>query len=365
MTHADAQRAIYIDFECRKGGKGQKPHPALLGVLIGEDEDRLEQLIVDERLKAASVARRERTAFVPLQDAVETLVGLAASGGTRIIGWSFFDRDRMIDARPDLEAEITARYINAIQIARPWRQRLYPWFTIEREDQFAPRHTLDKYARLAEYRAAKALDGAAPAKWIQHVLDQLEAKQGRYRQTTKQTKRDWDRLLDYNRHDLLALRHIVLRATRETEAWSAYKKTRFCVDDGPRRICFMAGSANKKLDALLERHDAKSWAFITAWNPGSIELPREQNEARQAQLRRAVAGYEVLSGEGIGEDPRWTPEESLLILNVSRGKAISLGRRFGQLAIVVGRRGEKSELRAISHDGRPYRGVQSRDPHRA
>ena len=348
MTHADAQRSIYIDFECLKGGKGQKPHPALLGVLIGQDEDRLEQLIVDERLQPAHVARRERTRFVPLSDAVETLVRTAISSGTRIVGWSFFDRDRMIDARPDLEADINACYVNAIQIARPWRQRLYPWFTIEREDQFAPRHTLDKYARLAEYRGAKALDGATPAKWIQHVLDQLEAKDGRYRATTKATKRDWDRLLRYNRHDLVALRHIALRATRENEAWSAYKKTRFCVDDGPRRICFMAGSANKKLDALLERHGAKGWAFITAWNPGSIELTRQENETRQTQLRRAVAEYKVLTGEGVGEDPRWMPEESLLILNISRGKAMSLGRRFGQLAIVVGRRGEKSELLAIS-----------------
>src|SRR5688572_8226663 len=139
MTHADAKQAIYIDFECLKGGKSQKPHPALLGVLIGEDEHRLEQLIVDGRLKPAHVARRDRTRFVPLADAVETVVRMAASTGTKIIGWSFFDRDRMIDARPGLEAEITACYVNAIQIARPWRQKIHPGFKIEREDHFAPK----------------------------------------------------------------------------------------------------------------------------------------------------------------------------------------------------------------------------------
>lgn len=48
--------------------------------------------------------------------------------------------------------------------------------------------------------------------------------------------------------------------------------------------------------------------------------------------------------EGIGEGASWPPERSLLILNISRGKAISLGQRFGQLAIVVGRRGEASRL---------------------
>jgi hypothetical protein len=344
MTNIEAQHTIYVDFECLKGSRGQRPHPMLLGILIGVDGECLEQIILDERLHPLHAARRERTRFAQLTESIETLVRMATSGGLKLAGWSFFDRDRMIDARPDLEGDINACYVNAIQIARPWRQRIYPAFKIEREDQFAAKHTLDKYARLAGYPDAPALQGAEPARWIRHLLDQLEAKQGRYRSTTPETRRDWRRLLDYNRHDLLALRHIVLKATRETEAWRAYEKTRFCVDDGPRRVCFMAGSANKKLDALLERHRAKSWAFITAWNPGSIELTREENAARQAELRNAVAAYTVLRGEGIGEDPGWTPEESLLILNISRGKAVSLGRRFGQLAIVVGRRGEKSEL---------------------
>ena len=220
---------------------------------------------------------------------------------------------------------------------------IYPGFHIARDDDFAPKHTLDKYARLARYPHAKALVGATPAKWIRRVLQQLQSRGGRW-QLTKQAKRDWDHLLEYNRHDLLALRHIVLRATRETEAWRAYEKTRFCVDDGPRRICFMAGSQNRKLEALLARHNARSWAFITAWNPRSDERSREQNDAQQAELRQAVSAYEVLPGEGVGQDPSWTPEESLLILNISRRKAQTLGRRFGQLAIVVGRRGEKSEL---------------------
>ena len=43
------------------------------------------------------------------------------------------------------------------------------------------------------------------------------------------------------------------------------------------------------------------------------------------------------------------PEQSLLILDISRGKAISLGQRFGQLAIVVGRRGQASALVPAAH----------------
>jgi hypothetical protein len=280
---------------------------------------------------------------------VEEIVTRAVSDDRRIVGWSNFDRDRMAEARPDLRDEIHARYVNALQIARPWRQKVHPGFEVERADPFAPKHTLDKYARLAEYKDAWALEDAAPATWIRRTVRQLEANEGRYRRITPEAKRDWHRLLAYNRHDLLALRHIVLAATRESTLWRAYERTRFCVQDGPKRICFMAGSPNRRLDALLARHGATRWAFITAWNPGSRPLSNAENARRHAELRAAVhyAGLEALDGEGVGEDPSlppWPSEQSLLILNISRGKAISLGRRFDQLAIVVGRRGQASTL---------------------
>ena len=52
----------------------------------------------------------------------------------------------------------------------------------------------------------------------------------------------------------------------------------------------------------------------------------------------------MLTGEGVGEDPKWQPEESALILGISRGEAVKLGRRFGQLAIVAGRCGRSARL---------------------
>lgn len=345
MTFAEAQRAIYIDFECLKGRPPKPPHPALLGVLVGSEGESFGQIITDERLAPAKVAsKRCRIATAPA--AVDALVRQAKAGNRKLAGWSFFDRDRLIDACPDLEADIKALYVNALHVARPWRQTFHPGFPIEREDAFAPKHTLDKYATLAGYEGAAAFRKATPAKWIKHTLDQLQAAKGRYRRTTDQTKRDWHKLLAYNRHDCLALRHIVLRASREMECWRAYEKTRFCVDDGARRLCFMAGSRSAKLDALLHRHKAARWGFLTAWNPASVELSRAENDARQGDLRRRLEseGYKWLPGEGVGDDPAWQPEESLLVLGISRGKAVALGREFGQLAVVVGRRGEPACL---------------------
>ncbi len=355
LTHDEAQRAVYVDFECLKT---KPPHPALLGVLIDAADDHVDQLIIDARLAPARVAKRERTLVADPADAVDAIVNLARVDDRRIVGWSLFDRARMIEIRPDLKADVETLYANALPVARAWRQAVHPSVKIEPADPYAAKHTLDKYAVLARYPHAHKLMNAKPADWIRHALDQLGATGGRYSKTTKQTKRDWHRLLDYNRHDLLAVRHIALKATHELEAWRAYEKTRFCVDDGPRRICFKAGSRSDKLEALLARRGATRWAFITASNPHSNPLPPAENARRHADLVQAVAdlGLEALPGEGIGEDPGWTPEKSLLILGISRGKAERLGRRFDQLAIVVGRRGEPSQL--VGTDGVQGSGIR-------
>ena len=353
-THpaAEAARGIYIDFESLRT---DPPHPALLGVLIGAEGEELEQLILDPTLAPAQRARPRQTRVTMLSDAADAILNFALADRRRIVAWSNFDRDRLIEARPDLRAAIEDRYVNALAIARPWRIRVHPSFKIEREDRFAPKHTLDKYALLAGYPQASALAGATPAKWIRRMQQQLTSTGGNYRRTTAEAKRDWHRLLAYNRHDLLALRHIVLKSTRELECWRAYERTRFCVNDGARRICFLAGSRSAALDALLERHNARRWAFITAWNPGSLEAGAGENARRQAELTTEVQslGLRTLPGEGIGADQRWTPEQSLLILDISRGRAERLGRRFGQLAIVFGRRVEKSVLGPTAPTPRP------------
>jgi hypothetical protein len=178
MTFAEAQRAIYIGFECVKRA------PALLGVLRGADGEDPAQIITDDRLAPASVAnRRCKVAAAPV--AAGALIAQTKAEARAIVGWSFFDRDRLIEARPDREVDINTHYVNALQIARPWRKTIYPAFTVEREDEHAPRHTLDKYAALAGYADAGHFRNPAPAKWIRHTLAQLTATNGRYRQTTR------------------------------------------------------------------------------------------------------------------------------------------------------------------------------------
>src|SRR5687767_7862138 len=99
LSSADAAGAVYIDFECLKR---QPPHPVLLGVLLGVDGEDVQQLITDPRLAPARMVKRGRLLLVNLPDAVGELVAMAGADSRRIVGWSFFDRNRLIEARPDL-----------------------------------------------------------------------------------------------------------------------------------------------------------------------------------------------------------------------------------------------------------------------
>ena len=69
-----------------------------------------------------------------------------------------------------------------------------------------------------------------------------------------------------------------------------------------------------------------------------------ENTERDIALKRRVHDLMSFPVLGLGNVGDWTPELSLLVLGISRGKAVALGREFGQAAIVVGKRGERGEL---------------------
>jgi hypothetical protein len=112
------------------------------------------------------------------------------------------------------------------------------------------------------------------------------------------------------------------------------------------RLCLRVGQRCVELDDLLAGHGVTTWAYVTAFNPGSVLLPADENSARQRELERSVAALGLASypGEGIGDDGRWPPEASLLVLGIGRNDAVRLGQEFGQLAVVYGDLGQEAEL---------------------
>lgn len=126
--------------------------------------------------------------------------------------------------------------------------------------------------------------------------------------------------------------------------FDAYRDTTFCADTPAGQLNIRIGQLHPLLDALLDAYGTTSWAYITAWNPRSADTEQRENEANPAALLRDLDGYRVFEGEGVGADGDWPPEPSFLVLGLVEADALTLGRQYGQNAIVVGLRGELARL---------------------
>lgn len=109
------------------------------------------------------------------------------------------------------------------------------------------------------------------------------------------------------------------------------------------------GALHPAFDAELTAAGASCWAFVTAWNPGSRPVDAEQNARAQGQLVRVIAelGLQAWPAEGKADGGGWR-EESLCVLEMDAAVAVAVGRRFGQLAVVVGQRGGAAQLLAVA-----------------
>jgi hypothetical protein len=134
-----------------------------------------------------------------------------------------------------------------------------------------------------------------------------------------------------------------------------YLRTTYRVTEVDPAIDIRVGEPCPALDALLKKHEsgeagdhpstfhvhpspARSWAFITAWNPGSKKLDDAENRRRQEQLEAEVkqGGYVFYRGAGVPDEKGWQAEESMLILGIEPAEATRLGKKYGQVAIVMG-----------------------------
>jgi len=103
------------------------------------------------------------------------------------------------------------------------------------------------------------------------------------------------------------LARLVLGNLNDDSLLAAYQRTRFCADTGQGRIVIRVGEDCPVLDALLRARGYVTWAYITAFNPGSIRLTDEENHARQRELSIIIRklGHPVVPGEGVGDDGVW------------------------------------------------------------
>ena len=114
----------------------------------------------------------------------------------------------------------------------------------------------------------------------------------------------------------------------------------------PGRSTSGSGGPAPDLDALVRRDGGHCWAYLTASSPGGRTLSVAENQRRNRALRRRLedTGATVLPGAGIGDDPGWPPEDSVLAVGLDRSTAAALGADFGQDAVVVGDLDTQAEL---------------------
>lgn len=116
----------------------------------------------------------------------------------------------------------------------------------------------------------------------------------------------------------------------------AYRCTTYRVRLPDGDLDMRIDTVSPRLLALHARHAVQSSAFVTAFNPRSKQLDFSQNERRQAALLGLLEAFGLASypGDGIGDDPTWAPEPSILVLGVTLQQARSLGSTFEQNAVV-------------------------------
>ncbi|MCA0234881.1 MAG: DUF3293 domain-containing protein [Bacteroidetes bacterium] len=105
---------------------------------------------------------------------------------------------------------------------------------------------------------------------------------------------------------------------------------------------------NRQLDDL----GARTYAFITAWNPQSIRQDDWWNRMHNYRLELELHPHCRLlrRGLGIGQDTDWPAEESFLALDIPLEKAVDIARMFGQYAIVGWEKGGEPVLIVLSRE---------------
>jgi hypothetical protein len=119
------------------------------------------------------------------------------------------------------------------------------------------------------------------------------------------------------------------------ELWQAYEETDFIVFSDPQ-FTLRIGKFSEPLEQLLRSKRRTTAAFLTAFNPYSQPLTKEENTAKQDQLIKDVElrGLHFLLGIGQHPSQQWEGEPSLLILGIGLEAAKNLGNKYEQNAFV-------------------------------
>jgi len=199
-----AQPIIWIDIEERKKDNA----PAMTTVLIG---DELTTYIHDPVL--APAAKAKGVVFMEWKELYVWLLQLAIEKGAYIAGYSIPERDYLYAANPGQEEAIDKIYFNAN--AASWFRNKRP-ATYERILKTMPKFRRPGLKQFlldpeVKYPYPKYLVRSefSPANALKQAREQLTKYQGKYSDVSNGTKTALGQLIEYNKHDVLGMKHLV------------------------------------------------------------------------------------------------------------------------------------------------------------
>ena len=132
------------------------------------------------------------------------------------------------------------------------------------------------------------------------------------------------------------------RATLE----AAFRATGYRVVWDGASFVLRLGACHADFDAHLEQHHCRSWAIVTAANPGAQLLSGNENAVRAASLLADLAtrGWAAYPACNVADAGDWPEEPSVLLPGRSEAEAAALARAYGQLACVCGEVGQAARL---------------------
>lgn len=145
------------------------------------------------------------------------------------------------------------------------------------------------------------------------------------------------------------------RVAEPSAAEDASPSRRAFLDTSYRRTTYRATLPNglceiriDGIDDYVERtlvdFEEESWAYITAWNPGSRPTPLDENRKRQTELEELLESEGIVFFQGLSRPDDETPGEESLLAFVDEARARDIGEKFEQNAIVAGSLGQPARL---------------------
>ncbi|CAN1556847.1 hypothetical protein MCEMAEM6B_02473 [Mycobacteriaceae bacterium] len=193
---------IWLDVEKRKADT----KPALTSVQWG---DALTTYVHDPILAESAMAKELE--FQPWVQLAAEIVRTAKATNSLIAGYSISEQVLLMSACPEDAAWIKDNYLNAN--AAKWFRNNRPELHAEacrRAGEWGNPGLKDFLVQpTIGYHYKKYLLGVKPGTILDQLRTLLDKRDGVHRELTKSAKRNWKHLIEYNRHDVLGMIHLV------------------------------------------------------------------------------------------------------------------------------------------------------------